>query len=278
VSRIYDALRRAEAARGKEAGSVRHQPAEASVVYRPEFRSTTAFPHAALDDPAAGPQRKESQRSRRRPVQAPRRGSETESYEELVRCLSQLASAGEGRVLLLVGSVPGEGVSHVARNLAATLIERGQRAILVDANLRSPSQHEAFGVEQGPGLSSLDRGIVSLDRALRFSSDFSLGLLTSGSACSRPSKFFREPIFEDTLSKLRYQSDWVILDGAPVTIYPESSELARLADGVVLVVRANRTKWDVARKAQELLHKVEANLLGAVLNRHRRLLPRWLDR
>lgn len=179
------------------------------------------------------------------------------------------------RVLLVVSSVRGEGASVVACDLAARLAETSDcRVLLVDANLRRPSQHIALGTESRPGLTDLayregpDRhqGVVSQhERGFAF--------LPCGGAIQNPSQFLGGAEVAEAIQDLSGKYDWIVIDGPPVIDYPDAAVLAGLADGAILVVKAEATRQEVVLQAKRTLAETGVRILGAVLNRRRFHIP-----
>jgi capsular exopolysaccharide synthesis family protein len=190
----------------------------------------------------------------------------------------QTRQAGKSQnAILIVSATHGEGASTVARELAILAALPGlTKAVLVDANLRTPSQHAAFGVERGSGLTEVVTQSLPLERAVRNGGGSPLPLLTSGRPASHPTGVLGAPALSATLNSLRAKYNLVIVDGSPAAVYSDASILAPLMDGVVLVVQAERTRWEVAEQAKRTLEEAGAQLLGAVLTRRRFHIPEAL--
>jgi succinoglycan biosynthesis transport protein ExoP len=200
-----------------------------------------------------------------------------EGYEKILHAIQARQGTTATRAILVVSAVHGEGSSTVARELAILLSRDGlTSAVLVDANLRAPSQHKAFGFERGGGLTEVVTQVLPLDQAVRNGHRSPVPLLTSGRPASHPTRILASPSLRAALNGLRAKYDWVIVDGPPITVYSDAGILAPLMDGVVLVVRAERTRWEVAEQAKRILDESGARLLGAVLSRRRYHIPRAL--
>jgi capsular exopolysaccharide synthesis family protein len=200
-----------------------------------------------------------------------------EGYQQVLHAIQSRLSAKPGCSMLIVSAVHGEGTSTVARELAALLCRDGlTRAVLVDANLRTPSQHKAFGVERAGGLTEVVTRGLALDQAVRNGNRSPVPLLTSGRPASHPAGVLGAPALRTAIEGLRAKYDWVIVDGPPTTVYSDAGILAPLMDGVVLVVQAEKTRWQVAEQAKRMLEASGARLLGAVLSRQRFHIPEAL--
>jgi len=200
-----------------------------------------------------------------------------ESYQRVLHAIQGRQGAKPGGAILIVSAAHGEGTSTVARELAVLLGRDGvARAVLVDANLRTPSQHKAFGVERGGGLTEVVTRGLALGEAVRNGNSSRVPLVTSGRPASHPAGILSAPELRVALEGLRAKYDWVIVDGPPATVYSDAGILAPLVDGVVLVVQAEKTRWQVAEQAKRTLEESGARLLGAVLSRRQFHIPKAL--
>lgn len=200
-----------------------------------------------------------------------------EGYQQVLHAIQSRQGAKCGGAILIVSAAHGEGTSTVARELATLLGRDGlSRAVLVDANLRTPSQHQAFGVERSGGLTEVITRGLALDQAVRNGNSSPVPLLTSGRPASHPMAVLGAPGLPAALEALRSKFNWVIVDAPPTTVYSDAGMLAPLVDGVVLVVQAEKTRWQVAEQAKRTLEESGARLLGAVLSRRRYHSPQAL--
>ena len=174
------------------------------------------------------------------------------------------SSAEDGpRSVVVTSTVPGEGKTVVATNLAIALAQAGQRVILIDADMRRPKAHDLLEQAQEPGLSNLIVGNTKASDAVRPSSIRGLWVLPAGRLPPNPAELLGSTRFRDFLVTLRDHFDWVILDSPPVT---DASVLAHLADGVVFVVGAEMANRGAARTAVNQIQTANGKLMGAVLN------------
>jgi capsular exopolysaccharide synthesis family protein len=197
-----------------------------------------------------------------------------EGYQRIAQGIQGQPSWEHKGVILIASAVHGEGASTVAREIAGLLCRDGSsRAVLVDANLRAPSQHLAFRLERCGGLTELATMGLAPEAALRRCVGSSVAVVTSGRPAGSPAAVLGLPALREALQQLRARFDWVILDGPPVTVYSDAAILAQLVDGTVLVVQAERTRWEVVNQAKRTLEDAGARILGAVLNRRRYHIP-----
>jgi capsular exopolysaccharide synthesis family protein len=200
-----------------------------------------------------------------------------ESYQRVLHAIQSRQGTKPGSAILFVSAAHGEGTSTVARELATLLVRDGKtRAVLVDANLRTPSQHTAFGVERADGLTEMVLRGLPLDEAVRNGSGSPVPLVTCGRPASHPTQVLGALGLRMALQALRAKFDLVIVDGPPATVYSDAGMLAPLVDGVVLVVEAEKTRWQVAEQAKRTLEESGARVLGAVLSRRQFHIPEAL--
>jgi capsular exopolysaccharide synthesis family protein len=202
-----------------------------------------------------------------------------EGFQRILQAIQSGQGSKGGGVILVVSAVHGEGASTIARELALLLARDGlAKPVLVDANLRTPNQHRAFGVERTGGLTELVTQALPLDRAVRNGSGSLVPLVTCGRPAGNATAVLGAPALRAAVEALRAKYDWVVLDGAPVTVYSDAGILAGWVDGVVLVVEAERTRAEVVTQAKRALEESGARIFGAVLNRQRHHIPPALYR
>ncbi len=172
--------------------------------------------------------------------------------------------------LLMTSTGPDEGKSTTLANLAVTFSQAGNRVILVDCDLRRPRLHEIFAVDNSVGLTTLfieERALDFDDKeTLKETSVPNLRVLTSGQLPPNPSELLSSQRMEKLIERLKSQADLVLFDSPPILAVTDAAVLARKVDGVLLVISAGKTKRDHAVKAKAMLEKVNAKVLGVVLN------------
>jgi len=190
-----------------------------------------------------------------------------EAYRNLRSSLLYMAETGaRPRTILVTSSVPNDGKSLTAANLAITMASAGSRVLLVDADLRRGALHHRFGVPAGPGLSEVLSGGAAWETATYATRFSNLFLLPAGTFTVQSSELFiNEPtkrFLEDAAGKY----DYVILDTVPVMAADDVTSLAPHVDGVLFVIRATFTSARVARASLEALYQRQVRVLGLVFN------------
>ncbi len=193
------------------------------------------------------------------------RSPASEAYRTLRTNLQFSSLDKPVHTILITGVEAGDGKSTTLANLAVVLAQGGKRVVVVDCDLRRPTLHKVFGVSSEPGLTN-----AILDSAgalaLQATPVEGLRLLASGPLPPNPSELLGARRFEEILAGLAKESDMVLLDAPPIVAVSDACVLATKVDGVILVVNAGKTKRDLARRARSLLEKVNAHILGVVLN------------
>ncbi|MCJ7619972.1 MAG: CpsD/CapB family tyrosine-protein kinase [Anaerolineae bacterium] len=171
------------------------------------------------------------------------------------------------RTMVVTSPGPEEGKSTTLANLAVTLAHAEKRVILVDCDLRRPSQHEIFGLSNGVGLTTMVVDEEAMrDPPLLETGVEGLQLLPSGPLPPNPSELVGSRRMAEIISALSERADIVLFDAPPVIAVTDAAVLASRVDGVLLVIKAGTTKRDHAKRAKALLDKVNAHVVGAVLN------------
>lgn len=170
------------------------------------------------------------------------------------------------KTLVVTSSVPGEGKSTVAINLALAHAQT-KRVLLIDADMRRPSIAKVLGLDNThPGLSMLALGMQTIDKCVYKIEGSTLEVLTAGSIPPNPLELLLSEKFKDLLAKLGETYDTIIIDSPPVRLVSDAVILSSMATGVVFVLRADATPFQLARLAIRSLQRGGASMFGVVLN------------
>jgi len=199
------------------------------------------------------------------------------AYERIIQRLLKYRRTPRQSVILVTSAVVGEGTSTVARNTALALARHEtEQVLLVDANIRNPTQHKEFGFEREVGLSDVLMGAAPLTSAIKGDDASEMSVMTAGSKVPSPTQLLSAPALEGIVMGMLSLYDWVIIDGPPVTAYPDSASIAAVSGGAVLVVGAESTRSEVVEEAKRTIQATGVDLLGAVLNRRRYHIPGFI--
>ncbi len=173
------------------------------------------------------------------------------------------------KTILITSSVPGEGKSFIAANLACSFANSGSKVLLVDCDIRKGRQHRIFGFHNKKGLSNL-----LLDNVTKVYSEYihetvinNLSVIFKGMTPPNPSELLNSEKNKQLISVLKDEFDVVIFDGAPITGLPDSLIMSTLVDGVIVVTACKETSISLLEDTKKSLQNVNANILGVILNR-----------
>jgi len=191
----------------------------------------------------------------------------TEALRELRTNLQFMDVDNPPRVIVVTSPLPGDGKSTTAANLALGLAAAGTRTILIDADLRRPIVGSVFGLPEGAGLTDVLAARATLDDVMHtVDGGGNLHVLTAGRIPPNPSEVLGSQRMRDLLTGLGRDAT-VIVDSPPTIPVTDAAVLSTAADGVLLVVSAGRTTYEMMHKALENIGRANGRVLGVVLNK-----------
>lgn len=202
----------------------------------------------------------------------------TEEYTRLKQSIVAATPKLETRVLLFTSSTAGEEASSVLADFGRVLARSGERVLLVDTDLRGSMLRGLFHMNGGPGVAQLFSGKDDLLTVMNRTQTEGLLMVTAGSPVAPPYSLFESTSIDALMKSMRKEADWVLLTAPPVNEHNDAVALAKKVDGVVLVIEAEQTRWEVAQSAKERLEDAGANILGVVLNNRKLHIPGWIYR
>jgi capsular exopolysaccharide synthesis family protein len=188
-----------------------------------------------------------------------------EAYQMLQANLKFLSSDKELKAIVVTSSVPREGKSEVSANLATAMVQVGRRVLLVDADMRHPSQHHIWELTNSVGLSNILVGEAELNAALQEVMP-GLDVLTAGVIPPNPVALLDSKRMASLIEKFSKNYDFVIVDTPPLAGIADAPILGKMADGILLVVRPRVVDSANAKAAKEFLTRSGQNVLGLVAN------------
>lgn len=177
-----------------------------------------------------------------------------------------MAAESPNKTMVVTSANPKDGKTTVATNIAIALAQSGQRVLLVDADLRRPRIHKAFGLENHSGLTNTLVGERTLAQVTRDVGIDKLSVVTCGPLPPNPAELLHTKQFSRLLDEASAQYDRVIFDSPPLRAVTDAAILAPQCGGTLLVVRARATTRDAVVSALRSLTDVNAHILGGVLN------------
>lgn len=184
------------------------------------------------------------------------------------------------RSIAVTASYDGEGSSTVAANLAISLAKNSrEKVLLIDANLGNPCMRDMFcTLSDGKGLSDLLAGNVDYVEPVQALEHSRLMLLPAGNASGDEAASIDPKLMEAVLAKYRDEFGYIVIDCPAVWRSNVPTRIATVAEGVILVVEAERVRVQIVERTKERLEEVNARILGVVLNKRRFYIPSWLYR
>ena len=172
------------------------------------------------------------------------------------------------KIIVITSANPNEGKSEVSINLTAALAQQGKKVILIDADMRKPTQHKLIDKRNNTGLSKLILGEISEDAVSHLNvNDVEFDVLTSGPVPPNPSEMLVSSTMEDILNSCIDNYDYIIVDTPPLLAATDAQIMARIADATLLVVDMQISKRKQIIEAKKRLNNVGARLLGVVANK-----------
>ncbi|MBV9573517.1 MAG: CpsD/CapB family tyrosine-protein kinase [Acidobacteriales bacterium] len=189
----------------------------------------------------------------------------TEEFRTLRSRIYQMREKQNLKKLLITSSLPKEGKSFVAANLAQALVrQHGRRVLLIDADLRGARLHQALGTSVTPGVSEYLSGETDELSIIQRGPMENLFFAPAGRLVSNPGELVANGRLKFLLNRMEPIFDWIIVDSPPAIPISDASLLANYCDGVLMVVRSSATPFDIARKARQEFR--DTQLIGVVLN------------
>jgi succinoglycan biosynthesis transport protein ExoP len=194
--------------------------------------------------------------------------SETaEAYRQIRTNLQFLDVDDPARSIVVTSSLPGEGKTTIAVNLAVVLAQSGAKVALIEADLRRPRVTRYLGMISGAGVSNVLAGTATYDELIQPYGNGNLTVLAAGPMPPNPSEMLGSQQMRALLAQAREHNDFVLIDAPPLLPVTDGAVLSIAADGAILVARHGVTTQAQLHQAATNLHRIEAKLLGVVLNR-----------
>lgn len=200
-------------------------------------------------------------------VQVDPRSQRAESFRSVRTNLQFIDVANPPKTIVVTSSVPGEGKSTTAANLALSIAETGQQVVLIEGDLRRPRLLDYLGLEGAVGLTDVLIGRVEVDDALQPVGASSLAVLGAGPVPPNPSELLGSTTMAELIQALRSRYDYVLIDAPPLLPVTDAAVLSAVVDGALVVVGAGIVSKEQLRHAIASLDAVNGQILGLIMNR-----------
>lgn len=169
--------------------------------------------------------------------------------------------------LLVTSEKIGSGKSTISANIAVTYAQAGYKTLIIDGDMRKPTQHYIFDLPNNSGLSNLIINKATYSDSLKETNVDNLAILTAGPTPPNPSELIASSKFETIFNELSDHYDFIVIDTPPVNTVTDAQVYAQTVKNCVLVIDAEKNNKIEVKKAKDLLNKSDGKLLGAVLNK-----------
>jgi capsular exopolysaccharide synthesis family protein len=252
VSKIYDALRKAERDRGRPRGT----PEGATETHAPRLRHQSVL--------LAGM---------------------NEQFHRALLNLKNAIDSGmkdkESRVILFTSAMKGEGKTTIVASLARVLASgESQKILLVDCSVRNPELHRLFGLQNEKGLVDYLAGRAAIKDVIQSVDPGVLDLVTAGAmdGVEGTQMLYGSERFAIFIKEVAAAYDYVLIDSSAILEAPETPILGSRADGIVMVIFASKTRREVIKRAMLMIEKLDGSFIGTVLNRRQYYIPEFIYR
>ena len=190
-----------------------------------------------------------------------------ESYRTLRTNINFAAVGSDVKAIVVTSSIPAEGKSTTCANLAMAMALDGKRVVIVDADLRRPSQHKLFKTSSSPGLTDILVGTHSIEDVMQATKVEGVSIIPAGSPPPNPAELLGSAAMGHFLANIEAIADIVLFDSPPTLAVADGVVLASRCDGVLMVIAYGETKKTSTRQAKEILTRANVHILGTVMNR-----------
>ncbi len=190
---------------------------------------------------------------------------EGEPFRVLQTNLNLALRAGQPVALSIFSAGPGEGKSTTLRQLALTMTTAGEKVLLVDSDVRRPTQHRLAELPRDPGLTDILLNKIAWTDCVRHD-DSGLDLITAGTAANVTLSLLYANKLRELVAEFKGRYDRILFDSPPIIGVSDASVLASIADGTVLLIQHRRNPASMVQRAKQIIDSVKAPVIGVVLN------------
>lgn len=188
-----------------------------------------------------------------------------ETYKNIRTALLFTLSSGKDNSFVITSAEPNSGKSVTSANLALSFAQNGSHVLLIDCDMRNPSQQKIFEKENNAGLSDVLAGMKPFDGVIKRDVEDGLDLLTAGSIPPNPSELLGSERMKHLLETLRPQYDFIIMDSPPAGFVSDALSLLLNAPQAIIIARQNHAVYNEVAKTVELIKGIGGQMLGAIL-------------
>jgi capsular exopolysaccharide synthesis family protein len=190
----------------------------------------------------------------------------TEAYNTLKTNITFALATQKSNVFLVSSPMAGDGKSTTCANIAISMVKSGSTVVIIDADMRRPTQHKLFKLHNKKGLSTILGGMTHFEETVNHTADVGLDVISAGPIPPNPSELVNSDNMVQLLDKLSKQYDYVMVDTAPINVVSDALVLSKLTAGLVLVTKQNSTTYDDVNKVIDSMNFAGSKILGVVIN------------
>lgn len=188
-----------------------------------------------------------------------------ETYKSIrTNVMFSLPMSNEGKVIPITSSIPDEGKTTTAINLAIVFAQTGEKVLLIDCDLRKSRVHRYLGLERKNGLSNVICGYLGLEEAIKSNVRPNLDCITAGEIPPNPAELLDSENFVKIIAELRKRYDYIFIDTPPVVVVTDAAIVLRQADGVIVVAKENYVSFDALDITMDTIKRTDVNILGVI--------------
>ena len=191
----------------------------------------------------------------------------SEAYRVLRTNIQYSSIDKQLKTIVVTSSGPMEGKTTSAVNLAVTFAQAGNKVLLIDSDLRKPKLHKVFVMPNQTGLTDLIAAHDDFNKYVRSCDVPNLYILPSGTIPPNPSELLSSNSMRQYIQDMSEEYDVIFLDSPPVGSVTDAAIISTFVDGTILVTYSGHVEVNALKRAKELLTKVNANIIGVVLNK-----------
>ncbi|MDQ0242542.1 capsular exopolysaccharide synthesis family protein [Bacillus fengqiuensis] len=191
----------------------------------------------------------------------------SEQYRTIRTNIYFLSVDHKYKTLLITSPGYKEGKSTTVTNLAISMVQQGEKVLVIDADLRKPTLHTTFNIDNTVGLTTVLIGETNLGEGVKQTEIQGLDIMTSGPVPSNPAELLSSTTFDKVLESIQEIYTVVLFDSPPVLELTDARILANKCEGTILVVGSGKTQMEEAIETKRLLGLARANCIGVILNK-----------
>ena len=190
----------------------------------------------------------------------------SEAYKSVRTNLLFTMANTDNKIVTVSSAEPNSGKSTTCAYLAQAMAQTGSRVLVIDADMRKPTQHKLFRINNNVGLSRLLGGFGDIEESIHHGVSPGLDLISAGPIPPNPSELLGSKQLQDLLDKLSTSYDFIFIDTPPMRVVTDPLLIGHLTAGVVLICRQKQTTYDDIKKCLESLNSSNSNLLGVIIS------------